>query len=83
MDSDPQRYAAFLPNEYRELLEVTPEVTYWEWSGHNVRILRRRSQNAPVRLVLVHGAAGHAAALWPFAALPPAYRTHEICRLER
>lgn len=48
-----------------------PERTSWTWGGCRVSVLRRRAPEAPVRLVLIHGAGGHAAALWPVAELVP------------
>lgn len=44
---------------------------WWNWRGHEVHVLRRENRNAPVRVLLVHGAGGHSAALWPIASLLP------------
>lgn len=63
-----QDYAAFLPEGRRGQVRA-PVVTRWSWRGHDVRILRRHAGRAPVRVLLVHGAGGHAEALWPLAAL--------------
>lgn len=61
-------YAAFLP-EGRRGQVAAPTTERWMWRGHDVRILRRSAGQAPVRVLLVHGAGGHAEALWPLAAL--------------
>lgn len=65
-------YAAFLPAAWQDRVERSPAVTEWGWRGHRVRVLRRRAPAAAVRVVLVHGAGGHGAALWPIASLLPA-----------
>lgn len=62
-------YAEFLPAPWRERVDLDPESERWEWRGHDVHVLRRRSPSAPTRLMLVHGAGGHAGALWPIASL--------------
>lgn len=41
------------------------------WRGHDVHVLRRPNPDAPVRLVMVHGAGAHSAALWPIASVLP------------
>ncbi|MFP3713180.1 alpha/beta fold hydrolase [Puerhibacterium sp. TATVAM-FAB25] len=65
-------YAAFLPPARRAGAEAEPASTWWRWRGHEVHVLRRAAGRAPVRVLLVHGAGGHAAALWPVASLLPA-----------
>lgn len=67
-------YAAFLPAARRGRAELAPASTWWRWRGHEVHVLRRAAERAPVRVLLVHGAGGHAAALWPVASLLPAER---------
>lgn len=64
-------YASFLPAPWRERVDLEPSRTWWDWRGHEVHVLRRRNPDAPVRVVLVHGAGGHSAALWPVASLLP------------
>lgn len=60
-------YAAFLSASRRRRL-VEPEGTVWAWSGLNaVRELRHHQKDSPVRVIAVHGAGAHAAALWPVA----------------
>lgn len=64
-------YAAFLPAAYRSRLGEPPEPSYWQWREHHIHVLRRPSRQARVRLILIHGAGAHAAALWPFVAVLP------------
>lgn len=61
-------YAGFLPPARRTWL-VPPESEWWPWRNHRVHLLRLRDANAPVRMLVVHGAGAHAAALWPVASL--------------
>jgi alpha-beta hydrolase superfamily lysophospholipase len=65
-------YAAFLPPARRAQAELEPAGTWWRWRDHDVHVLRRVAAQAPVRVLLVHGAGGHGAALWPVASLLPA-----------
>src|SRR5690625_1597787 len=62
-------YASFLPRSWRERVALRPERTTWRWRGHRVNVLRRPDPEAAVRTLLVHGAGGHAGALWPVASL--------------
>lgn len=64
-------YANFLPVSWRERVDQEPTSTWWDWRGHEVHVLRRVNSDAPVRVLLVHGAGGHSAALWPVASLLP------------
>ncbi len=61
-------YAAFLPAGQRAAGALEPEETWWAWCGHNVRIARARRPGASARVLVIHGAGGHSAALWPLAA---------------
>ncbi|MGW0005336.1 alpha/beta hydrolase [Nocardia grenadensis] len=62
-------YLAFLPADLRPDPALRPDRTWWEWGDHRVHIERIVRADAPVRILLVHGAGGHAGAVWPFAAL--------------
>lgn len=64
-------YAAFLPARWRDRVDREPMSTVWRWRGHDVRVLRRPNRQAPARVLMVHGAGGHATALWPIASLLP------------
>ncbi|MDO5619325.1 alpha/beta fold hydrolase [Kocuria sp.] len=61
-------YAAFLPARQRAKV-VVPDHDWWPWRGSEVHLLRAGKPDAPVRLVVVHGAGAHAEALWPLASL--------------
>jgi alpha-beta hydrolase superfamily lysophospholipase len=60
-------------NRYERYVESTiPRVgrrsAFWHWRGERVHVERVGNADAPVRIVLVHGAGGNASALWPYAA---------------
>lgn len=40
----------------------------WTWQQHRVHVEQVGEPDAPVRVVLIHGAGGNAAAMWPIAA---------------
>ncbi|WP_457967583.1 alpha/beta hydrolase [Arthrobacter sp. D1-29] len=61
-------YARFLPPDRRKPL-VPPVSDWWPWTNHQVHLLRLRDASAPVRMLVVHGAGAHGAALWPVASL--------------
>lgn len=63
-----QDYASFLPPARRKSL-VPPASEWWPWRDHEIHLLRLRDTTAPVRMLVVHGAGAHAAALWPIASL--------------
>lgn len=64
-------YADFLPPSWRSEVDQDPASTWWNWNGHKVHVLRRVNPKASVRVLVVHGAGGHSAALWPVASLLP------------
>ncbi|WNB84300.1 alpha/beta hydrolase [Cellulomonas sp. ATA003] len=68
-------YAALLPKSWHERVDQEPLSAWWAWRGHEVHVLRRPNAAAPARMVLVHGAGGHSAALWPIASLT---RTEQV-----
>ncbi|MBU8828263.1 alpha/beta hydrolase [Mycolicibacterium goodii] len=65
------RYARFLPARYR-VDGFAPTSTWWPWRGHDVHILRVETPGSKVRVLVLHGAGGHAGALWPFAGVAAA-----------
>lgn len=62
-----EEYLAFLPPDRRESA-VPPVSDWWDWREHRVHLLRSSAPEAPVRVLLVHGAGAHGEALWPVAA---------------
>ncbi|WP_225730322.1 MULTISPECIES: alpha/beta hydrolase [unclassified Nocardia] len=62
-------YLAFLPDDLRPDPGLRPESTWWRWRGARIHIERVPRSDAAVRMLLVHGGGGHAAVMWPFAAL--------------
>lgn len=66
---DHLRYAGYLPAEYRSLSLPAPTSTWWPWRGRRVHIARAEVPEARVRVLMIHGAGGHAGLLWPFAAV--------------
>ncbi|MCV7280768.1 alpha/beta hydrolase [Mycolicibacterium flavescens] len=62
------RYAAFVPAHHRPSPPIDPVSTWWSWRGRRVHIARAAVPDAPVRLLVVHGAGGYSGALWPIAA---------------
>lgn len=62
-----QRHVRPLPRPVRRVREA------WAWADHRgaewqLNVEHVGADDAPVRMVLVHGAGGNAAAIWPFAA---------------
>ncbi|HEY9313647.1 alpha/beta hydrolase [Williamsia sp.] len=66
-----ERYASFLPSE-RRLSMRPPTPTWWAWRDHRVHVARAIAPEASVRALIVHGAGGHAGALWPLAGVAAA-----------
>ncbi|WP_102143562.1 alpha/beta hydrolase [Mycobacterium hubeiense] len=64
-----EKYATFLPARYRPEPAIEPASTWWPWRGRTVHIARAGTRDSAVRVLVLHGAGGHAGALWPFAAL--------------
>lgn len=48
--------------------DVARASAVWEWEGHRIHMERVGDSDAPVRILLVHGAGGNAAAMWPYSA---------------
>ncbi|SER17335.1 Lysophospholipase, alpha-beta hydrolase superfamily [Solimonas aquatica] len=65
---DHQRYLAFLPPAWRKTAPE-PQSRWWQWSAGRLHIACVPQPQAAARLLILHGAGGHSAALWPFAAL--------------
>lgn len=62
-------YLARLPEPWRSRATAEPASSWWPWRDASLHIARVRDPAAPARLLILHGAGGHAAALWPAAAL--------------
>ncbi|WP_197052112.1 alpha/beta fold hydrolase [Kocuria sp. ZOR0020] len=73
-------YTAFLP-AHRRADMVEPDHGWWPWRSSAIHLLRSGAPQAPVRLVVVHGAGAHAEALWPLASLV-AHEEVEITALD-
>ncbi|SUD48922.1 Esterase/lipase [Nocardia otitidiscaviarum] len=66
---DFERYAHFLPADYRREPLPPPTSTWWSWRGRRVHIARADAPESPARALVIHGAGGYSAALWPLTAL--------------
>jgi alpha-beta hydrolase superfamily lysophospholipase len=60
-------YASFLPADLRPAPGLRPESTWWRWRNVGAHIERVRIPGSPLRVLLLHGAGTHAAAIWPLA----------------
>ncbi|NNH70493.1 alpha/beta hydrolase [Nocardia uniformis] len=63
------RYAQFLPIAHRGEPIPAPDHTWWSWRGRRVHVARAVDAGAPVRVLAIHGAGGHAGLLWPLTAV--------------
>lgn len=61
-------YVAFLPLQRRVRAECMPTGQRWVWNSHVIHVARRRNAQAPIRLIVCHGAGGYSDALWPICA---------------
>jgi alpha-beta hydrolase superfamily lysophospholipase len=66
---DAAEYVACLPPAWQARAQAWPESDWWQWRDMSVHIARVRNPAAKARLLILHGAGGHAGALWPAAAL--------------
>lgn len=66
---DVDRYARFLPEQYRPPVGERPESTYWMWGEQRVHIARAARPESRVRVMALHGAGGYSGLLWPYAAI--------------
>ena len=63
-----EAYLRQLPADLRADPPPPRESTWWRHGEVDVHVERVGDPDAPRRAVLLHGAGGHAAAMWPFAA---------------
>ncbi|MEQ8992952.1 MAG: alpha/beta hydrolase [Pseudomonadales bacterium] len=69
LPEDFQAYLNCLPPAWRARATAVPACPWWRWRDMDVHLVRGGSAAATVRLLVLHGAGGHAGALWPLAAL--------------
>ena len=71
-------YSHFLPEPWRSVAQsIEPESTWWRWDRAperqledvDVHIARACRPEAPVRVMLIHGAGGHSGLVWPLASI--------------
>ena len=73
---DTEQIATEIPNNHRyekhipALLgeAVLRSTSIWRWRDSDVHVEHIGNPDAPVRMLLVHGAGGNSAAMWPYAA---------------
>ncbi|MDK1358777.1 alpha/beta hydrolase [Arthrobacter sp. zg-Y1219] len=63
---DERRYEKHIPALIGEA--VLRSTSIWKWRDSHVHVEHIGSPEAPVRMLLVHGAGGNSAAMWPYAA---------------
>ncbi|TCP49264.1 alpha-beta hydrolase superfamily lysophospholipase [Tamaricihabitans halophyticus] len=62
-------YLRFLPADALPNPLPEPTSTSWHWRDMRAHVLRAGDPAAPCQAILLHGAGGHAGALWPAAAI--------------
>ncbi|MGI5171592.1 alpha/beta hydrolase [Spirillospora sp. CA-253888] len=62
-------YLRFLPIDLRPGPELRPRSTWWRWRDHALHVERVERPGAELRMLVLHGAGGHAGALWPLAGI--------------
>jgi alpha-beta hydrolase superfamily lysophospholipase len=62
-----EKYVAFLPAQMRPDPGLLPESSWWDWRDCQVHIERVLRPESPFRMLFLHGAGTHAAAMWPVA----------------
>ncbi|TKG72746.1 alpha/beta hydrolase [Prauserella endophytica] len=73
-----EAYLARLPEDLRANPLPRRESTWWPWRDADIHLERVGDPAAPVRVLLLHGAGGHAAALWPYAAYAASHGLHVV-----
>jgi alpha-beta hydrolase superfamily lysophospholipase len=73
-----EAYLRRLPADLRSGPLPHRESTWWRHGDVDVHVERVGDPDAPRRAVLLHGAGGHAAAMWPFAALAARRGIHVV-----
>ena len=63
-------YAQFFPEHLQDGARLPGASQWYRFREFNVHYVHRAVADSPVTVVAVHGAGGHAGALWPFVALP-------------
>jgi alpha-beta hydrolase superfamily lysophospholipase len=71
-------YLRQLPADLRAGRLPHRESTWWRHGEVEVHVERIGDPSAPRRAVFLHGAGGHAAAMWPFAALAARRGVHVV-----
>lgn len=66
MLDDDFRYERYIPAHLDE--PFIRSSSSWTWRDSQVHISRVGNPNSPVRMILIHGAGGNSAAMWPYAA---------------
>ncbi|MBV2364564.1 alpha/beta hydrolase [Streptomonospora nanhaiensis] len=64
-----ERYLNALPAALRPDPLPSRESTWWRWRDTDVHVERVGDPQAAARVLFLHGLGGHAAAMWPYAAL--------------
>ncbi|WP_084000564.1 alpha/beta hydrolase [Actinomadura kijaniata] len=62
-------YLRFLPEDLRPSPGLRPRSTWWRWRDLDLHVERVERPGAALRLLVLHGAGGHAGALWPLAGM--------------
>lgn len=73
-----EAYLRQLPADLRSDPLPRRESTWWRHRDIDVHVERVGDPDAPRRAVLLHGAGGHAAAMWPFAAAAARRGVHVV-----
>jgi alpha-beta hydrolase superfamily lysophospholipase len=68
-----RRYQPHFPESMRCTPEATPREEYWRWRGLDVHLDRMGPANAPLKIVVLHGAGAYGRVMAPAAVLAQRY----------